>query len=280
MNEKISIVTGASSGIGLLTAVELAKRGYRVIATMRDPSRRGPLDKAARESNVAATIDVRRLDVNELSLVRDVMREVLHDYGRVDVLVNNAGFVYAGFAEDLRVDEVRQQLETNFFGQIAVTQGVLPSMRARGSGCIIMVSSESGRMGQPGCSAYCASKFALEGWSETLRIEMSPLGVKVVLVEPGAFKTDIWDRNTRISELILSGQSPNQERGRRLKEWAVTTKKADPDVVARAIARIANDPNPRLRYVIGRDAVTRMMLRAVLPWNIYERLVLKTVGLR
>jgi NAD(P)-dependent dehydrogenase (short-subunit alcohol dehydrogenase family) len=134
-------------------------------------------------------------------------------------------------------------------------------------------------MGQPGCSAYCASKFALEGWSETLRIEVRALGIKVVLVEPGAFKTDIWDRNTRISELLLRGASPNQERGRKLKEWAVTTPKSDPGVVARVIADIADNPNPRLRYVVGRDAVARIALRAVLPWRWYERLVVKTVGL-
>ena len=280
MNEKVSLITGASSGIGLLTALELARRGHRVVATMRDLGRRETLAKAAADAKLQDRIEVRRLDVAEFASIPQAIAEVLRDYGHIDVLVNNAGFVYAGFAEDLLLTEVRQQLETNFFGQLAVTQAVLPGMRARGSGHVIMVSSESGRMGQPGCSAYCASKFALEGWSETLRIEMRALGVKVVLVEPGAFRTDIWDRNTKISDLILKGVSPNQERGRKLKEWAVTTHKSDPAVVARLIGAIADNPNPRLRYIAGRDAVARMALRAVLPWSWYERLVVRTVGLQ
>ncbi|MGB9106990.1 MAG: short-chain dehydrogenase, partial [Terriglobales bacterium] len=116
-------------------------------------------------------------------------------------------------------------------------------------------------------------------WSETLRLETRALGIKVVLVEPGAFKTDIWDRNARLNEVLVSGNSPNQERGRRLKEWAVTTPKADPQRVADLIARIADDPDPRLRYMIGRDAFLRWWLCNLLPWKWYEKLVLRKVGL-
>jgi NAD(P)-dependent dehydrogenase (short-subunit alcohol dehydrogenase family) len=275
--EKLALLTGASSGIGLLTAVTLARRGYRVVATMRDLKRRSLLDQAA--ENASVTLDVRQLDISDFASIPRVVNQVLRDYARIDVLVNNAGFVYAGFVEDIRLPELRQQLDTNFFGHVAVTQAVLPAMRAQRSGHIIMVSSESGRMGSPGIGSYSASKFALEGWSETLRLETRALGIKVELVEPGAFKTDIWDRNVRLNQDLLAGQSPNQERGRRLKEWALTTSKADPQLVADLIARIAGDPNPRLRYMIGRDARLRWWLRNLLPWKWYEKLVLRKVGL-
>jgi NAD(P)-dependent dehydrogenase (short-subunit alcohol dehydrogenase family) len=277
--EKLALITGASSGIGLLTAVTLARRGYRLVATVRDLNRRALLDQAAEKAGVGNRLDLRQLDISDFDSIPRVVNEVLRDYSRIDVLVNNAGFVYAGFAEDIRLPELRQQMDTNFFGHVAVTQAVLPAMREQRSGHIIMISSESGRMGSPALSSYSASKFALEGWSETLRIETRELGIKVALVEPGAFKTDIWDRNTRLNEDLLAGNSPNQERGRRLKEWAVTTPKADPQLVADLIARIAQDPNPRLRYMIGRDARVRWWLRMLLPWKIYEKLVLRKVGL-
>ncbi len=246
---------------------------------MRDLSRRSLLDQAAQRADARERIDVRPLDISDFDAIPRVVRQILADYGRLDVLVNNAGFVFAGFVEDIRLGELRAQMDTNFFGHVALTQAVLPAMRAQQAGHIIMVSSESGRMGSPGIGSYSASKFALEGWSETLRIECRALGIKVVLVEPGAFKTDIWDRNVRLNESLVAGDSPNQERGRRLKEWAVTVPKADPRRVAELIARIAEDPNPRLRYMIGRDARLRWWLRNLLPWRWYERLVLRKVGL-
>ena len=276
---RLALITGTSSGIGLLTVVTLARRGCRVVATMRDLKRRSLLDEAAQNAGVADRIEVRALDISDFDSIRRVVSEILRDHGRIDVLVNNAGFAFAGFAEDIRLAELRQQMDTNFFGHVSVTQAVLPAMRAQRSGHIIMVSSETGRMGSPGLSSYSASKFALEGWSETLRLETGALGIKVVLVEPGAFKTDIWDRNARLNEVLLAGKSPNQERGRKLKEWAVSTPKADPQVVADLIARIAEDPNPRLRYMIGRDAFMRWWLCKLLPWKWYEKLVLRKVGL-
>jgi NAD(P)-dependent dehydrogenase (short-subunit alcohol dehydrogenase family) len=278
--EKVALITGSSSGIGLLTAVTLARRGYRVVATMRDLNRRALLDETAQRARVNDRLVVRALNVTDFDSIPAIVNEVLRDHRGIDVLVNNAGFAFAGFAEDISLDELRQQMETNFFGHVAVTRAVLPAMREQRFGHIIMVSSEGGRMGSPALSSYAASKFALEGWSETLRLECRGLGINVVLVEPGAFKTDIWDRNTRLNAALAAGNSPNQERGRHLKEWAVTIPKADPQQVADLIARIANNPDPRLRYMIGRDAFARWWLRNLLPWKWYEKLVLKKVGLQ
>ena len=277
MDEKVALITGSSSGIGLLTAIELARRGYRVVATMRDLGRRARLDEAAGRAGITRQLDVRRLDVTETDTIPALVGNVVRDHGRIDVLVNNAGFAMAGFVEDLRLAEIRQQFETNFFGHVAMTKAVLPVMRRQRSGHIIMVSSISGRVGQPVLSSYSSSKFALEGWSEALRLETFSLGIRVVLVEPGAFGTDIWQRNAKIGEDAFSANSPNRERGERFSAMARKLHKADAIVVARLIARIAADPNPKLRYRIGFDAHLQRWLRALLPWRVYEKLVAKAV---
>ena len=277
MPERIALITGSSSGIGLLTAIELARGGYRVVATMRDLGRRTRLDEAAERAGVAEKLHVRRLDVTETETIPALVEVVVHDHGRIDVLVNNAGFAMAGFVEDLRLAEIRQQFETNFFGHVAMTKAVLPIMRRQRSGHIIMVSSISGRVGQPVLSSYSSSKFALEGWSEALRLETFSLGIRVVLVEPGAFGTDIWQRNAKIGEDTFRADSPNRERGERFAEMAKKLHKADAIVVARLIARIAANPNPKLRYRIGFDAHLQRWLRALLPWRVYERLVARAV---
>ena len=277
--DKVAVVTGSSSGFGLLTVVELVKAGFFVVATMRDPQRRARLDEAlaAAGNNLISRVDVRQLDVTGFEKIPAAIFEIVRDHGGIDVLVNNAGFAVGGFAEDVSLDELRLQLETNFFGQVAVTKAVLPTMRRQHSGHIIMVSSILGLMGQPVISSYCASKHALEGWAETLRIELRSLGIKVVLVEPGAYKTDIWTRNVLVSRGSTDESSPNKERSRRYVDGVKESKSemADPVEVARLIARIAQDPNPRLRYRSGKDAKIGYFMRALLPWSIWEGMVEK-----
>jgi NAD(P)-dependent dehydrogenase (short-subunit alcohol dehydrogenase family) len=273
MSTKIAVITGSSSGIGLLTAVELARNGFQVIATMRDLARREKLEQAASAGGVRPYIDIRRLDVTEFDLIQPDVDKLLRDYGRVDVLVNNAGFAVAGFAEDLTLSEIRSQFETNFFGQVAITKAVLPTMRQQRSGHIIMVSSISGLHGAFSISSYSASKFALEGWSESLRMELNSLGIKVVLVEPGSYETDIWTRNARIAQKTLDGSSPNRVRGQKMRDRVQSIPKQDPIIVARTIAGIAQDPNPRLRYVVGKDARVQLWLKRVLPWKWHEKLI-------
>ena len=274
MNSKIAVITGSSSGIGLRTTVEMARSGYHVVATMRDLARRSQLDEAL-PAELKNKVDVRRLDVTEFDGIPGVVNAIVQDHGRIDVLVNNAGFAVGGFAEDVKLEELRKQLETNFFGHVAMTKAVLPVMRAQHAGHVIMLSSILGVMGQPVISSYCASKFALEGWTEAARIEMGPLGVKLVLVEPGAFKTDIWTRNVLVSQGALSPDSPNKERSRKYTEGVKKTHMGDASDVARLIVRIAQDPNPSLRYRIGRDAALGYWMRRILPWNTWEKMVTK-----
>jgi NAD(P)-dependent dehydrogenase (short-subunit alcohol dehydrogenase family) len=279
MSNKIAVISGCSSGFGLLAAVELAKSGFAVVASMRDTARRGNLDEAAEKAGVRDRIDVRRLDVTEFDMIAPFTEGVVKDYGRIDALVNNAGFAVSGFAEDLTLQEIREQFETNFWGHVAMTKAVLPVMRQQRSGHIIMVSSIGGLHGAVSISSYNASKFALEGWSESLRLELNALGIKVVLVEPGAYQTDIWTRGARIGKNVLAGNSANQERGQRMRDRFQSLRKRDPKAVAELIARIAEDPNPRLRYVIGPDAHVQLWLKRILPWKIHERLVARMLKL-
>src|ERR1022692_1959221 len=271
MPDKIALITGSSSGFGLLTSIELAKAGFRVVATMRDLGRRERLDQAP--TGVAALLDVRALDVTNFDALPAFVDSVVRDYGRLDVLVNNAGFAVAGFAEDIKLEELRQQFETNFFGAVAMTKAALPTMRRQRSGHIIQVSSISGLHGSVTVSSYSASKHALEGWSESLRMEVSSLGIKVVLIEPGAFQTDIWTRGAVMGENATKQTSQNRERSLRMRERVQALPKRDPIEVARLIASVAQDPNPKLRYLVGRDAKMQLALKRILPWKWHEKLV-------
>jgi NAD(P)-dependent dehydrogenase (short-subunit alcohol dehydrogenase family) len=270
MADKVAIVTGASSGIGLLTTIELAQAGFRVIGSMRNLDRREQLDQAVAGAGLTSKIDVRQLDVVQFDTLPGFVDSVVGDFGRIDVLVNNAGFSMVGFAEDLSLAELRAQLDTNFFGHVAATQAVLPVMRRQQSGHVVMLSSIGGLCGQISLAAYAASKFALEGWSEALRLETNSSGIKVVLVEPGSFQTAIWDRNVHLAKRILDGSSSNPEGGKRARNWAQKIKKQDPVRVARLIVRVVQDPNPRLRYLIGPDAWALLWAKRLMPWKQYE----------
>jgi NAD(P)-dependent dehydrogenase (short-subunit alcohol dehydrogenase family) len=270
MPDKIALITGSSSGFGLLTSIELAKDGFRVVASMRDLGRRPSLDNAATAAGVRDRIDIRQLDVTHFDAIPAFVDAVVRNYGRIDVLVNNAGFAVAGFIEDLKLDEIRLQFETNLFGAVAMTQAVLPTMRRQRSGHIIQLSSISGLHGAVTLSSYSASKHALEGWSESLRMEVHRLGIKVVLVEPGAFQTDIWTRGAVMGERAKKETSPNFQRSLRMRDRVQKIPKRDPIEVAPAIAQ---DPNPKLRYLVGRDAKIQLALKRILPWKWHEKLI-------
>jgi NAD(P)-dependent dehydrogenase (short-subunit alcohol dehydrogenase family) len=278
-DHRVAIVTGSSSGIGLLTTVELALNGYYVVGTMRDLGRSGRLEEATQNAGVREKVEIRQLDITEFDPLPSKVDEIARDQRRIDVLVNNAGFSVAGFGEDLQLHEYRKQFETNFFGNVAMTKAVIPVMRRQRAGHIIQVASVAGLVGQPMLSAYSASKFALEGFSESLRIETQSLGIRVSVVEPGAFDTDIWERNVVVGEGATDPGSPNKERSQRFSEFVKTSAKhrKDARAVARLIVRIANDPNPRLRYLIGADARMQVWIRRLLPWRMYERIIARAV---
>lgn len=278
--DKTALITGASSGFGLLTTVTLARRGWRVLASMRDLGRSGKLEDAARAAGVRDRLELLQLDVTIAAQIAAIAERVAAGPGQLNALVNNAGFALPGFTEDVTDAELREQFETNFFGAAAMTRALLPVMRRQGFGHVVMVSSISGRLGFPGVGSYAAAKFALEGWTESLRYEVKPVGIQVAIVEPGAFETDIWTRNAKLSAGMGDAASPNAGR---VEKWRARVQgqrqKADAQVVADLIARILETPKPRLRYVVGTDARMGLAMKALLPRGVFEALIMKNTGM-
>jgi len=268
----VVLVTGCSSGLGLETAVLLAERGLRVSATMRDLGRRVHLDAEAARRGVK--LEVRQLDVTDEAQARRVVGDLVERHGTIDGLVNNAGVVLRGFFEDLAEDEIRRVFETNLFGTMNVTRAALPHMRARGRGRIVMMTSIGGHLGAPAVSAYCSSKFALEGFGEALAQEVGPLGVQVSLVAPAMIDTDVWNRNRGQARRSTHPGSPYYRMFLEEERWAdewLRSSPTRPADVARVVHRALTALRPRLRYVVGTRAGRVLALRRVLPGELFER---------
>ena len=274
---ELVLITGTSSGIGLSAAIECAAAGHRVVATMRDLTRREALEKAAAARKVR--VDVEQLDVNADNLGAKV-RELILKYGPVFALVNNAGIAVAGVFEEQSEADTRGQFETNVFGLMAVTRALLPAMRAAGRGRIINVSSISGRLAFPALSIYAATKHAVEGFSEGLRWELDPFGIGVCLIEPGTFKTPIFFANQRRAE-HLDREGPYGAINRALEKLYLeeADKAPPPDVVGQAIAKLVSAPAPPFRTVVGRDARTLVALRRVVPDRLFATGIRRFINL-
>ncbi len=275
--DDIALITGASSGFGLLTALALARKGYQVAATMRDLTRQGELLRQAEEAGVAERVHVLALDVTDSLSIKLAIAAVKKRFGRIDVLVNNAGFAVGGFVEEVSMEEWRRQMDTNFFGLIEVTQAVLPVMRSQRTGLIVNVSSVSGLTGFPGYAPYAASKYAVEGFSESLRQELLPFGIRVVLVEPASFRTPIWGKG--LEGMHTRDQSPYQEQLSQVVRYSRQSAETapEPDQVARLIARITAMQAPRLRYPVGKGSRLLMIGKTLLPWKVFERIIAKSL---
>jgi NAD(P)-dependent dehydrogenase (short-subunit alcohol dehydrogenase family) len=276
MSQPVAVVTGSSSGFGLLTCLTFARAGYRVIATMRNIEKSENLIRLAKQDRVEALVQVHELDVTLDSSIEN-FKLLMKQIGRIDVLVNNAGYAGAGFVEEIPLEEYRKQFETNVFGVISVTQSVLPIMRQQGNGKIINVSSISGRIGFPGLSPYIASKHALEGWSESLRLEMKPFGIDVVLIEPGSYQTNIWSTGKSVTEKSLQLDSPYFKIMKKIEGHLNQGQSSygNPQDVAALIVNVAKQKNPPLRIPIGKGVKQSIALKQVLPWYYWERMFLK-----
>lgn len=202
-NQRVAIVTGSSSGIGLDTSITLAQNGFLTYATMRNLDKSSIIETAAEKEKIP--IKVVELDVTDDRSVNDAIQRIVSEIGKIDVLVNNAGYGLVGAFEDLSMEEIKSQYETNVFGLMRVTQKVLPIMRKQESGIIVNVSSGAGIFGYPGGSAYVSTKFAVEGLTESISYELESFGIKVVLIEPGFIRTNF--ANARIS--AKKAQDPN-----------------------------------------------------------------------
>ncbi|MBE7128303.1 SDR family oxidoreductase [Bacillus mycoides] len=277
MNKKITIITGASSGFGLLTALELAKKDYLVIATMRNLEKQVNLLSQAAKLNLQQNIKVQQLDVTEQSSIHS-FQLFLKEIHRVDLLINNAGYANGGFVEEIPVEEYRKQFETNLFGAISITQLVLPYMREQKNGKIINISSISGQVGFPGLSPYVSSKYALEGWSESLRLEVKPFGIDVALLEPGSYNTNIWEVGKQLAENQSDTISPYKEYMDKIQKHinSGSDTLGNPIDVANKIVEIAEAKRTNLRYPIGKGVKFMIFAKKILPWRLWEYLVLKS----
>ena len=251
--EKVALVTGSSSGIGLETSLSLARNGFHTFATMRNLNKDAEIKEVVRKENL--NVEILQLDVDNEESVNEVINTIMERKDRIDVLINNAGYGMWGTVEDVSINEFKEQFETNFFSIIRLIHRVAPIMRKQGSGDIVNISSVAGRIGFPVSPAYISSKFALEGLSESLRFELMPFGVNVIIIEPGVIKTNFFNsmklakksnqdsEYKEITEKVISGVKMMAEMGTHPKE------------VADAVVKALKEENPHPRYVVGNDAM-------------------------
>jgi len=265
---KTALITGASSGIGEATALQLAELGYTVYAGARRMQRMSDLaDRGIR---------TRALDVTDEATMVALVEDIISETGRIDVLVNNAGYGLYGALEDVPIEEARRQFEVNLFGLARLTQLVLPQMRAQRDGYVVNVSSMGGKIWEPLASWYHASKFAVEGLSDSLRVEVAAFGIKVVIIQPGTIRSE-W---SGIAADQLEATSANTPYAGQAKIIGGALRAVDrmqlasgPEVVAEAIAKAVQSPKPRTRYVVGGGARGILLAERILPDRGFDRFI-------
>ena len=251
-NNKVAVVTGSSTGIGYETSLILARNGFLTYATMRNLNKSQNLKSIATKENLP--IRIKHLDVTDDASVKDAIQAISSETGQVDILVNNAGYGLNGAFEDLAMDEIKTQYETNVFGLIRTTQAVLPIMRRQKSGTIVNISSGAGRFGFPGGSAYVSTKFAVEGLSESMSYELEPFGIKVIIVEPGVIRTNFGNGLV----IAKKSQDPNSPYTQLMRKTATSFEEmmknaSSPDLVAKVVLDAVRNESPNLRYLAGND---------------------------
>lgn len=273
-SSNVVLVTGCSSGFGLLIAARLSSHGFRVVATMRDLGKASPLMTEVKRRG--GEIDLLRLDVTDPESIRAAVAQIIEKHGRIDVLINNAGYGLGGAFEDLTPEEIRGQMEVNFFGVQNVTRAVLPVMRKNNAGKIINISSVAGFSASPFLGAYNASKWALEGFSESLRYEAGLFGIDVVLIQPGTYKTKIFYENARYARRFHDPASPyfsvSQQLMARVKNYVDHCHK-DPEKVAALAEKLVRMKHPPFRNIPDIEARALFVLRKLLPFSWYSRLI-------
>ncbi|MGO9308476.1 MAG: oxidoreductase [Spirochaetia bacterium] len=269
MERKVALVTGASSGIGESTAQEMHKAGFMVYAAARRVQKMRPLAEAG--------MTVLEMDLTEDASILGGVRRIQKEHGRLDVLVNNAGYGSYGAVEDVPLSEARRQIEVNLFALARLSQLVIPGMREARSGRIINVSSMGGKFGEPLGAWYHAAKFAVEGFSDSLRMELAPFDIQVVVIEPGAIRTE-WSRITVEHLLEASRGGAYSAQARRyaslLDAPMLSRRASPPSVIGRTILRAATARRPRTRYVVGSMAGTTMFMRRMLPDRTFDSLLI------
>ncbi|MGH9739047.1 MAG: oxidoreductase [Candidatus Acidiferrales bacterium] len=266
--QSVVLVTGVTSGIGEATAKLLSEQGYKVFGTMRRPN-----------GNSAAlkNIEVIQLDVRDEESILLCLRTAMERAGRIDALVNNAGYALLGALEETSIEEAKTLFETNFFGVLRMTQAVLPIMREQRSGRIVNISSIVGFLPAPYMGIYAASKHALEGYSESLDHEVRQFGIRVSIIEPGFTRTNL-EQHGRLAGQLLSVYAPDRNSSLAAIKESIT-KGEDPARVASVVVKAIADRSPRLRYQAGREARILSLLKKLAPAQLLDRGIRKQFGL-
>ena len=267
---KVALITGASSGIGFETSLTLARNEFRTFATMRNLSKSRKIKEIAKKEKLPLTVIL--LDVNDNASIRTAIQNILVEARRIDVVINNAGYGLFGAVEDLSMDKIIDQFETNFFGVVRVVKSVLPIMRNQRSGTIINISSMVGRVAMPLNSIYVASKFALEGFSESIRHELSKFGINVILIEPGIVRTGFFD-NLQKSKNEAAKSPYSALLKTRLSRFKSVSESnsSSPSKVAKAVLKALQSKSSNFRYIVGEDAIIVLEKRKVLSDVKFER---------
>ena len=286
-NKPVAVVTGSSSGIGYETSLLMARNGFFTYATMRSTDKSNKIIDLIR--NEKLPLEVLRLDVTDDKSVKEAIERIANEQGRIDVLVNNAGYALLGPLEELSIQEFKEQFETNVFGVVRVTKEILPIMRRQLHGTIVNISSIAGRIGFPLTSAYVSSKFALEGLSESMAYEVGQFGIKVILIEPGVIKTN-FDKNLKIGKDVSSSTTTSGTNARdspyanfikkRIAGFKPRFENGLPPIqVAKAILKAVSSKNvsPESRYLVGDDAFKLTEIRKSKSDKEFRRLVMEGV---
>lgn len=273
---KVALITGSSSGIGFATAALLARNGIYTYASMRNTAKAGVVNDLARKEKLP--LQTIQMDVTDDRSVKNAVNKIIQEKKSIDVLVNNAGYGLMGCVEDVTLDEVKAQFETNLFGVIRVTQAVLPSMRKQKRGVIVNVSSIAGRIGFPVTPAYICTKFALEGLSESMRYELTPFGIKVVIVEPGAVRSNFINAIS-MAKRASDPNSPYSEMTQKVSVGLrlLLEHGTPPEEVAKAILKAITSDDPESRYLVGNDAVMVMEVRNKMSDAEFEEFMKKDI---
>jgi NAD(P)-dependent dehydrogenase (short-subunit alcohol dehydrogenase family) len=281
MSQKIAVVTGSSSGMGYETSLILARNGFHTYATVRKLEGEGSNQIIDIAKNENLPLQVIQLDVNDDKSVTDAVNRIAKEKGRIDVVVNNAGYDLMGALEETSMDEIKGQFETNFFGAVRVMQAVIPMMRKQGEGIIVNVTSVGGRITFPLNSPYHATKFALEGLSESMQYELEPLGIKIIVIEPGGVGSNFLKNLKMASNTSDPLNSPYRSMQSRIseyfKQWSQNL--MHPSEVAKAILQAVTSDNPDFRYVVGKDAAMALESKRNMSDREFQNMMKKQINL-
>lgn len=258
-SKRTVLVTGCSSGIGLATCHVLSRNNFMTYGTVRNLSKAKNIQDLMNRENLS--LKILRLDVNDNQSIKLAIKKILNHTGRIDVLINNAGYGMFGPIEEITTQEIKKQFETNFFGAIRLIKAIVPIMRKQGNGTIVNISSMVGRFGVPLNSAYVSSKFAVEGLSESISFELEEFGIRVIVIEPGVVKSDFF-HNVKVKGMNL--ESPYHELMERRVNFldkAMKNSVTSSYDVAGTILDALNSKDPKFRYVIGNDATNSLRMR-------------------